>query len=463
VVASATADGVERVRQRIRLPADLVDQLRELEAEKNWEDIKSINDPASEPALRRLFPMIWDQEVSAINLDLEIDGQTVGGLAIYAAGKNRYDAGHARLIHILKEPLAIAMSNSLRHQEVVHLKDLLADDNRYLRRELRSLSGERIVGASGGLRHVMEMVRQVAGLDSPVLLLGETGVGKEVIANTIHYTSPRQEGPFVKVNCGAIPETLVDSELFGHEKGAFTGALNQKRGRFERAHNGTIFLDEIGELPAPAQVRLLRVLQHKEIERVGGMRPIPVNIRVISATHRRLEEMVRLGRFREDLYFRLNVFPITIPPLRQRREDIPALLDHFIALKSRELNLGAAPRIADDAPARLQAYAWPGNVRELENLVERELIRQHGRGGPLRFVGLRPSDATRPPDVPPAAEPDLDSWEGASRRYIDRVLRHTGGKIHGPGGAAEIMGINPNTLRSRMRRLGMPFGRPPDA
>jgi len=459
VVASATADGVERIRQFIRLPPDLVAQLRELEAVKHWEDIKSINDPGSEPALRRLFPMIWDREVSTINLDLEIDGETVGGLAIYAAGKNRYRAIHARLVHILKEPFAIAMSNSLRHQEVVRLKDRLADDNRYLQRELRTLSGEEIIGETGGLRDVMEMVRQVAGLDSPVLLLGETGVGKEVIANTIHYTSPRQDGPFVKVNCGAIPESLIDSELFGHEKGAFTGALSRKRGRFERAHNGTIFLDEIGELPPQAQVRLLRVLQQKEVERVGGSQAIPVNIRVISATHRHLEEMVRQGSFREDLYFRLNVFPITVPPLRQRREDIPDLLTFFIDKKTRDLNLQNALPIAEGALPRLQAYPWPGNVRELENLVERELIRQQGQGGPLRFEGVQPA-AAPPPAVSAAPPAPLESWKTVSRRYIERVLRHTGGKIHGPGGAAEIMGINPNTLRSRMRKLGIPFGRP---
>ncbi len=220
---------------------------------------------------------------------------------------------------------------------------MLADDNRYLHRELFRLAGDEIVGADFGLKGAMEMVRQVASLNSPVLLLGETGVGKDVIANAIHYSSPRKDGPFVKVNCGAIPETLLDSELFGHEKGAFTGALSQRRGRFERANKGTIFLDEIGELPSQAQVRMLRVLQYKEIERVGGTNPISVDIRLIAATNRDLEEMVRAKQFREDLWFRLNVFPIRIPPLRERREDIPALVRHFIERKSRELRLSALP------------------------------------------------------------------------------------------------------------------------
>ena len=240
---------------------------------------------------------------------------------------------------LLNEPFAIAFSNTLKHQEVLRLKDLLADDNRYLHRELLHLSGEEIVGADFGLKRVIEMVRQVAPLNSPVLLLGETGVGKDVIANAIHYSSPRKDGPLVKVNCGAIPETLLDSELFGHEKGAFTGAISQKRGRFERANQGTIFLDEIGELPSPAQVRMLRVLQYKEIERVGGTNPIPVDIRLIAATNRNLEEMVKTKQFREDLWFRLNVFPIHIPPLRERKEDIPALVRHFVKRKSRELKL----------------------------------------------------------------------------------------------------------------------------
>ena len=230
------------------------------------------------------------------------------------------------------------MSNTLKHREVVQLTNLLADDNRYLYRELRHISGDDIVGANFGLKEVMEKVRHVAALDSPVLLLGETGVGKDVIANAIHYSSSRKEGPFVKVNCGAIPESLIDSELFGHEKGAFTGATSQKRGRFERADNGTIFLDEIGELPPQAQVRLLRVLQDKEIERLGGTKTIQLDIRIIAATNRNLEEMVKAGQFREDLWFRLNVFPVWIPPLLQRKADIPSLFNHFILQQSKELN-----------------------------------------------------------------------------------------------------------------------------
>jgi len=348
----------------------------------------------------------------------------------------------------------------LQHQEVSRLKDMLADDNRYLYQELRSAAGDEVIGSDFGLRSVMEMVKQVAPIDSPVLLLGETGTGKEVIANAIHYSSPRRDGPFIKVNCGAIPETLLDSELFGHEKGAFTGAISQKRGRFERANKGTIFLDEIGELPAQAQVRLLRVLQTKEIERVGGTTYIPVDVRIISATNRNLQEMIASGRFREDLWFRLNVFPIMIPPLRQRREDIPSLLHHLIDRKSKELRLAKRPVLPTGAIDRLRAYDWPGNVRELENLIERALIQSRG-GGMLSFETLLT------PQVPGGREVTGDagrnrtvlSLDEINAQHIRQALEMAGGKINGPGGAAQILGLNPNTLRSRMNKLGIPFGR----
>jgi transcriptional regulator with GAF, ATPase, and Fis domain len=337
---------------------------------------------------------------------------------------------------------------------------MLADDNRYLYQELRSVSGDEIIGSDFGLRSVMEMVKQVAPIDSPVLLLGETGTGKEVIANAIHHSSPRKDGPLIKVNCGAIPETLLDSELFGHEKGAFTGAISQKRGRFERANKGTVFLDEIGELPAQAQVRLLRVLQTKEIERVGGTSSIPVDIRIISATHRNLEQMVASGRFREDLWFRLNIFPITIPPLRERREDIPALVHHFMERKSKELKLTGRPVLASGVLDRFMAYDWPGNVRELENLIERALIQSRG-GGALSFETLLA------PQVPVGREVARDagrnrtvlSLDEINTQHIRQALEAAGGKINGPGGAAQILGLHPNTLRSRMIKLGIPYGK----
>ena len=292
------------------------------------------------------------------------------------------------------------------------------------------------------------------------MLMGETGTGKEVIADAVHYTSPRSEGPFIKVNCGAIPESLLDSELFGHEKGAFTGAISQKMGRFERAHKGSIFLDEIGELPLPAQSRLLRVLQFKEVERVGGTRTLPVDVRIIAATHRNMEEMVRAGTFREDLWFRINVFPMIIPPLRHRREDIPAMVHHFLEKKCREFGLHPRPSVSPAGMERLKTYSWPGNVRELENLIERELIRHRGlkKTVPLAFDHLDFPENTDGIGTPPEKDGELLSLDEAMIRHIRQALNHTGGQIYGSGGAAELLRINPNTLRSRMRKMGISFG-----
>jgi transcriptional regulator with GAF, ATPase, and Fis domain len=387
---------------------------------------------------------------------LKSKSQILGSLVLISEGKEKYIEEHARLLSLLKEPFVIALSNTLKHREVLKLKDLLADDNRYLHGELRRLSGDEIVGVNFGLKDVMEKVRQVAALDSAVLLLGETGVGKDVIANAIHYSSTRRDGPFINVNCGAIPETLIDSELFGHEKGAFTGALSQKRGRFERADKGTILLDEIGELPSQAQVRLLRVLQDKKIERVGGTKTIPLDIRIIVATNRNLEEMVKANQFREDLWYRINVFPIWIPPLRERKSDIPALLQHFISLKAKELKLPAIPTLSPGAIDPLMQYHWPGNVRELQNVVERALILNPS--GSLTFEYLNLPQQQKTPDL---AEQTIepDNLDKMISRHIRVVLSKTNGKIHGPGGAAELLGINPSTLRNRMKKLGIDYGR----
>jgi len=410
-------------------------------------------DPISGPFFKRFGTTI---DSSLLMMRLQIEGATLGNLILRATGKGRYTEEHARLVALLREPFAIALSNALKHQEVLKLKDILTEDNRYLHRELFHLAGDQIVGADGGLSEVMDMVRHVAPLDSHVLLRGETGVGKDVVAHAIHDASPRRDGPLIRVNCGAIPDTLIDSELFGHEKGAFTGATAQKRGCFELANGGTIFLDEIGELPFAAQVRMLRVLQYKEIQRVGGTGSIPTDIRVIAATHRDLEEMVKAGRFREDLWFRLNVFPIVIPPLRKRKTDIPAFVHHFIQRKSKALKLPTPPGLAPRAIDQLMAYDWPGNVRELENVLERALILS--KDSPMsfdRFLRSRSDEA-----VPPIEPGDtLSSLEEAVATHIRQALLHTKGKIHGPEGAAEMLRINPSTLRSKMNKLNISYGR----
>jgi transcriptional regulator with GAF, ATPase, and Fis domain len=402
---------------------------------------------------------IADRSVMIARLVLE--DKYIGALAACARGKARFDDAHARLWAMVNEPAAVALINSLRYRELAHMKDLLADDNRYLQRELRREAGEKIVGAERGLRSVMESVRRVAPMDSPVLLLGETGVGKEVVAHALHDLSRRRKKPFIKVDCGAIPESLIDSELFGYEKGAFTGAADRKRGRIERAHSGTLFLDEIGELPLPAQTRMLRIIQHREIERVGGNESIRLDIRIVAATHRNLEEMIAAGRFREDLFFRLNVFPIRIPPLRERKSDIPMLVEYFIHTKAGALSISGNPEPGSGQIERLAAYDWPGNIRELENAVERALIEHQGRGGKGRLhfdhfgpwtkkEGWTSSSSKNRPEK-------LATLQEATASHIRRALELSGGKISGPGGAAERLAIHPNTLRSKMDRLGLSF------
>jgi len=411
--------------------------------------------------LQQILPKILPADTSFIGMDLELEKKRLGNLSIFAEGKHCYTESHAHLISLLHEPFAIAISNILQHQEILRLRDMVTDDNRYLHRQLLEMTGDTIIGADFGLKAVTEAVRQVAPLNSPILLMGETGVGKEVFANAIHYSSPRKDKPFIKVNCGAIPETLLDSELFGHEKGAFTGAISRKRGRFERAHTGTIFLDEIGDLPLAAQIRLLRVLQQHEIERVGGTESIPVDVRIISATHRNLEEMVGSGRFREDLWFRLNVFPIIIPPLRQRTEDIPALASHFIERKSRELKIRSMPPLDHGFLDRLQAYRWPGNVRELENFVERTLIQNQitEAGSSLNFDRLPLTSLTDRSEVRTEGIDPILPLDQVMANHIRQALAHTRGKVEGEDGAAQILRLHPSTLRGRMKKLGLPYGR----
>jgi transcriptional regulator with GAF, ATPase, and Fis domain len=305
---------------------------------------------------------------------------------------------------------------------------------------------DELVGAETGLRDVALQIGQVAPTDAPVLLLGETGSGKDVVARAIHARSSRAAGPILRVNCGAIAPGLVDSELFGHERGSFTGAAQQRRGWFERADGGTLFLDEIGELPLAAQVRLLRVLQDGSFERVGGSEPLRVSVRVIAATHRDLAALVRAAAFRDDLYYRIHVFAIRLPPLRERRADIPELALHFAV----RLRLTVTPGDA----ALLQSYDWPGNVRELAAVIERAAI----LGGGVRLDVARALGLTG--SIAPAHHPDtFPTLDDAMRDHIERALVRTRGKIEGDGGAAQLLGIHANTLRSRMHKLGVQWER----
>ena len=405
---------------------------------------------------------MFGAETSLMEMHLHLEGERLGQFGIAADGQHSYSEQHAHLVSLLHEPFAAAISNILQHQEIQRLNQILSDDNRYLHREMMHLTGDTIIGAKFGLKEVLRMVEHVAPTDSPVIIMGETGTGKEVIANAIHFSSMRKDKPFIKVNCGAIPDNLIDSELFGHEKGAFTGAISKKRGRLERANNGTIFLDEIGELPMQAQVRLLRVLQQHEIERVGGSETIPVDVRVVAATHKNLEEMVRNGQFREDLWFRLNVFPVMIPPLRQRTIDIPALVDYFLEQKSMDLKIRKRPSLASGVIEKLQTYDWPGNVRELQNLVERTLILNQMRddSSRLSFDPL-PVSSTPTENIVLEKEDDgiIRPLDEVMANHIQRALDKANGKVEGKDGAASMLGINPGTLRGRMKKLKIAYGR----
>lgn len=453
-VASANVTGGTAQSDKIPMPPHL---RRELEEVLRYPRVRRSNNALEDPIASRMAKAFLWSDSSIIVARLIIEGQFVGSLIIRANGKGRYNEEHERLWSLVNEPAAVALANSRQYLELLRLKEVLADDSRYFQDELRKNLVDEIVGLHTGLKNVMDQVLKVAPLSSPVLLLGETGTGKEVIANAIHNLSPRNSGPLIKVNCGAILETLVDSELFGHEKGAFTGALVQRRGRFERAHGGTIFLDEVAELPPPVQIRLLRVLQEKEIERVGGTESVKVDIRVISATHRNPARLLEEGSFREDLYYRLGVFPINIPPLRNRKEDIPALVEYFIREKSKEMGLVSQTRLAPGAIDLLMEYDWPGNVREVSNVVERALIQSDGR--PLTFDDI-PGRALPNSSVAPVRKERNLTLEEVEARHIRFVMGLTGGRIEGEGGAAAVLGMNPGTLRHRMRKLLIPFGRP---
>lgn len=334
---------------------------------------------------------------------------------------------------------------------------------------------DEIVGAAGGLKLVMERVDLVAPLDVPVLLLGKTGTGKEVISRAIHTRSARATGPFLRVNCGAIPSELIDSQLFGHEKGSFTGAGESRQGWFERASGGTLFLDEIGELPAAAQVRLLRVLQDHQVERVGGQHSLAVDVRIVAATHRDLANMVREKTFREDLWFRINTFPILIPSLQERSTDMPELARHFVKRAADRFGLPIVP-LTDNDLDLLLAYDWPGNIRELQAVIDRAVILGNGRtleigkslgislephrqssGGTHRFGDESNHRATPIPIQTAGAAGDQPfvSLEEAQRRHIIAALQRCGGQIEGQSGAAALLQINPHTLRARMRKLAI--------
>jgi formate hydrogenlyase transcriptional activator len=376
----------------------------------------------------------------------------LGVISVASRSPDAFSPDDAALLGQLSSQIAIAVENARAYGEIAGIKDQLAEEKDYLQDEIRLAHDfSEIIGESATLKRVLQAIETVAPTDSTVLLLGETGTGKELLARALHNLSRRRDRTFVRVNGAALPANLVESELFGYEKGAFTGASMNKVGRLELAHRGTLFLDEIGDLPLDVQPKLLRALQEREFERLGSTRTLRVDLRLIAATNRDLDAMVAEGRFRSDLFYRLNVFPIHVPALRDRREDIPSLVHHFVGKFAREMNRSIRS-IPADTMAALERWDWPGNIRELENVIERAVILSNG---PVLQV---PSAAIHPPRARHAGSretPRPPRLRDAEREAIVRALRESNGVVAGPAGAAARLGVKRTTLQSKMRKLGI--------
>jgi len=385
---------------------------------------------------------------SAVSVPLEVKGKVIGSLNVGSRVPGNYGQGDASLLAAIAEQVALAIENLLAYEEIAALKARLEEENLYLQEEVRTEAafGD-VVGESPGILGALAKVRKVAQTDSTVLVTGETGTGKELIVRAIHALSRRKDKILVKVNCAALPAGVIESEIFGHEKGAFTGALSRKVGRFELANGGTLFLDEIGDLPLELQAKLLRVLQDGEFERVGGTQTLKVNVRLVAATNRDLQQAVGEERFRADLYYRLNVFPILIPPLRDRPKDIPHLARHFAMLYASKMGKRVG-RLSAEVLDRLSEYSWPGNVRELQNIIERAVILSpKGR--------FELGDIAAPPPGGSSKQKKLSSLEDVERQHITAVLEETHWRISGERGAAKILGLKRTTLEARMKKLGI--------
>lgn len=385
---------------------------------------------------------------SYIVLPLMSRNKCIGTFNIGSVEPSKYSKKDIGFVQAVANQITMAIENVKQHDEIEKLHRQLEKENAYLQEEIKLTHNfEEIISQNKEYKKVLESIEQVATTNATVLILGESGTGKELLARAVHSRSNVAGKALVKVNCAALPENLIESELFGHEKGAFTGALTQKQGRFELANGGTIFLDEIGELPLALQSKLLRVLQEREFERLGNPRTIKVVIRVIAATNKNLEKAVRKGKFREDLYYRLNVFPITSSPLRERLDDIPLLAKHFCQKYCRLFGKDVS-LIQESVMRKLQTYDWPGNVRELENVVERAVIISRGKNLEVTSLDITVRKKS-------SKNSKMLSDQDNQRSHIISILKLTNWKISGPGGAAQILELNPKTLYSKMRKLGI--------
>lgn len=448
-------------------------------------------DPVSCKFINALAMWVPTRERSLLVSILGSKEEVFGHLVLIGSQIKCFTERHHRLFSLMHSPVSLAMINIRKHRRSQELKERLDQERLRLAGEVKLMRKGNLIGENSGLLSTMQLIRQLAGKDTTVLILGETGTGKELIADAVQQISARTKGPYIKINCGAIPPSLIDSELFGYEKGAFTGATSTRAGVFEQADGGTLFLDEIGEMPGQAQVRLLRALQQGTIERVGSNRSIAVNVRIIAATNRSLEEMVASGKFRRDMFFRLNVYPIHLPPLRHRTEDLPLLIRHFIKKIATRYKLTDDIELRDKSMQNLKTYQWPGNVRELENLVERSMT--INPKGPLDICSLLPTNTEVAPKLlsdqkalealidkriknalsesnfsPETTSDEIDNTnvqtdikplDEVMANHIRETLSACKGVINGPNGAAEKLGLPPTTLRKRMVKLKIPYGR----
>jgi formate hydrogenlyase transcriptional activator len=403
-------------------------------------------------ALESVKPLIELGMKSGVWVPLSHRERTLGTMAVFSQKESAFTQRDADKLLQVAGQVAMAVNNAIAFKQIAELGERLDQERRYLEEEINlDHRFEDIVGESSGLRNVLKQIETVAPTDATVLIQGETGTGKELLARALHRLSPRNQRTFIKLNCAAIPAGLIESELFGHEKGAFTGAIARKIGRLELAHDGSLFLDEIGELPLDLQPKLLRALQEREIERLGGTRPIPVNVRLIAATNRDLAKMVAEKEFRSDLFYRLKVFPVFAPPLRERAADIPILVRHFVERHSRRMGK-TIESIPPEAMAALVAWQWPGNIRELENFLERSVILSRG---PVLHVPLAELESMEEEDEEDSAVSANPTLQAAERDHILRALREAKGMIGSPTGAAAKLGLKRTTLNSKIKKLGI--------
>jgi transcriptional regulator with GAF, ATPase, and Fis domain len=393
-----------------------------------------------------------------VAIPLRENDKGFGGIFIYLKEKGRLTQRSLSLLQGLCPPIAIGVANLWAYEkiesqleEIHHYKSRLEEENLYLQEQIKTVHGfTEIVGSGSAMQKVFQLVSIVSPSDSTVLILGETGTGKELVAKAIHHASPRKDKLMIKVNCAALPANLVESELFGHEKGSFTGAVERRIGKFELASEGTLFLDEIGEMPLELQVKLLRAIQEKEIERIGGKNVIRTNVRIIAATNRNLRKEVEAGRFRSDLFYRLNVFPIHLPPLRDRREDLPTLASYFIGVQNQRSGKKIT-NISQRALESLMRYDWPGNVRELEHLIERSVLMT--TGATIKEISLPADPDAVLSDI--TLDTSIRTLDELERDHILAVLKKCNHKVGGPGGAAELLRLPATTLHSRIKKLGI--------